>query len=160
MPITTNSSRPTPPKRQRANIWSWLIFLLILARPLYGVLRSVIPAQVSAIQIVAVAAGVIVLGLMFSLVLNTARQRASDTWRPTPSPQSTWDRPVMTASRSSNASPPLLRSNSPTPRIPAGGPRFEPVVTGKVIVAGIITAGVIAAAIAFLWTLLTVAAIR
>lgn len=156
MPITANTPRPTPPKRQRTSIWSWLIFLLIFARPLYGMLRSIVPFQISSPQLMAIVAGIIVVALASTLVLKTARRQGSDTRLPTASPQSSSDRPVMTSSRPSNIP---MRANTPQPRIPAGGPRFEPVITGKVMLVGIITAGVIAVGIVFLWSLLSVAAI-
>ena len=160
MPITANSPQPTGPKRKRANIWSWLIFLLILARPLYAIATSIVPVQFNSLPIGPIVGGVVVLGLVVALVVNTARRRSNDTWLPTPAspPVQTNQRtmssqPAMKMPKPSNPSLPSSRSNLPRSTIPSGAPRYEPMVTGKAVLAGIITGGIIAAAVVFLWVL-------
>ena len=138
MSITANSSRPKPPRPERRSNLTWIFFLLILARPLWGILRSTVGAHVSNAQLWIIVVGVITLGLVGLLVSRAMDGRSSAPRLP------------------AGAAPtrPLKPINIPTPTTstyPAGPPRFEPIITGKVVLAGFALATLIGVVGVLLW---------
>jgi hypothetical protein len=136
MNFTAQTPQPKQPKPAGRNYVSWIIFLLILARPLWGILRSLVPPGISSAQVLMIVAGVIALGVVAVIAARVRDGRPASSRLPTPSyapPQAT--RPTM-------------------PR-PAGGamsrpPTFEPVITGTVVLVGFVVALVIGGGIALI----------
>ena len=138
MNITANTPRPKPPKRERRGIVTWIFFLLILARPLWGILRSTIGAHLSDTQLWILVVGVVALGFVGLLASQAIGNRGADSRLPTQ---------VAPAQ-------PLEPSRLPggaQSRYPAGPPRFEPIVTGKVVAAGTMLAALMVAAGLLVW---------
>ena len=136
MNFTAQTPQPKQPKPAGRNYVSWIIFLLILARPLWGILRSLVPTGISSAQVLMIVAGVIALGVV---VVIAARVRDS---RPASSPLPT-----------TSYAPP--RSTLPAMPRPTGSamsrpPTFEPVITGTVILVGFVVALVIGGGIALI----------
>ena len=135
MNFTAQTPQPKQPKRAVRNYVSWIIFLLILARPLWGILRSLVPPGISGEQILMIVAGVVALG---AVVVIAARVRDS--------------RPATSQLPTSYGAP---QSTLPKMPRPAGGtmsrpPTFEPVITGTVILVGFVVALVIGGGIALI----------
>ncbi|CAA9255340.1 MAG: hypothetical protein AVDCRST_MAG26-2073 [uncultured Chloroflexia bacterium] len=138
MPITGQTPQPGKQEPRRSPNLSWIIFLLILARPIWTMVRSIIPPQVANNDIFAVVVGVLVLGVFFFTVARLGRGRNADTRLPT------GPRQVR-----SSTTP---RASVPRPVLPAGGPRFEPIITGKVMFAGVVLLAIFAAVFLLLVT--------
>ncbi len=130
MNITANTPRPKPPRRERRSPLTWIFFLLILARPVWGILRSTIGPQVSDTQLWIMVVGVVALGFVALLVSRAAGDRRVDPRLPTPVEPV---RPVQ----------PSQIPMSGQSGYPAGPPRFEPIITGKVALAGLMLAAVV-----------------
>lgn len=119
-----------PPQRRRGSNWSWLIFLLIVfgptvigtLRPFFNDLVNVDQGQVNMDQVVIIAGGVLALAV---LVLLVARVRSAASRTPSALP-TTYTPPTGTISSATN-----------TPMLPTA-PRFEPIITGKVVLAGVL----------------------
>ena len=138
MNITANTPRPKPPKRERRSVLTWIFFLLILARPLWGILRSTIGAQINDTQLWILVMGVVALGFIGLLVARSVGNRGADARLPT------GVEPVQPLSPS--RLPGGARSS-----YPVGPPRYEPIITGKVALAGFVLAALMAAAGLVLW---------
>ena len=138
MNITANTPRPKPPKHERRSGLTWIFFLLILARPLWGILRSTIGAQISDTQLWILVVGVVTLGFVGLLVARGVGNRGADARLPT---------------RVEPAQPlnPSQLPQDARPGYPVGPPRYEPIITGKVVLAGIVLAALMAAAGLLLW---------
>ncbi len=131
MPITAQTPPPRKQQPRRSPNLSWIIFALILARPVWAMVRSVIPPQVASNDVFAVGVGVLVLAAFFFTVARLGRGRGTDTRLPTgPQP----DRALS-----------IPRAAAPRPFVQAGGPRFEPIITGKVVFAGVVLLALFAA---------------
>ncbi|HZG69410.1 MAG TPA: hypothetical protein VEZ12_21940, partial [Herpetosiphonaceae bacterium] len=72
MNITSNTPRPQPPRNQRGSRLSWLFFLLILARPLWGIARSLVGPQVTNQQLALLIGGVVLAGIVVTLITRGA----------------------------------------------------------------------------------------
>ena len=136
MNFTAQTPQPKQPKPAGRNYVSWIIFLLILARPLWGILRSLVPPGISSAQVVMIVTGVVALGVV---VVIAARVRDS--------------RPASARLPTTSYAPP--QSTLPTMPRPTGGgmsrpPTFEPVITGMVILVGVAVALVIGGGIALI----------
>ena len=140
MNITSNTPQPKPPKRQGPNLASWVFFLVLALGPLRGIVRSLLPPQVSDSQLLLLVIGVFALALTVSLVARGFSSRSSGPQLPTiPGSSGPWS-PTSAAPRQR-----LEPARSPTR--PAAGypgpPRFEPIITGKVVFAGLVVAALL-----------------
>lgn len=138
MPLTPNSPRTEPPRRERKSNLSWLFFLLVLARPLWGILRSTIGAGLSDTELWLVVGAV--LGLA-ALVLLAPRARAS--WAQ--------DKRLSTAPGPSRPNMPALAMRLPAGQPALRPPRYEPIITANVVAAGLALLGVIGGVLFLLW---------
>ncbi len=137
MPITAQSGPPRQPKQKRGINLPWIFFLLILARPLWGIVRSIVPPQIANNDLLVVVVGVIVLGAFVFTVAQLGRSRGGDTRLPTGSPPAR----------------PFSSTRVGTPQratLPSGAPQFEPIITGKVMLAGAVLLAIFAAGFLFL----------
>ena len=146
MSITANSPQPKPPRRGQQSILSWVVFLLIFARPLWGILRSIIGPEVSDTQIWIMVAGITGLGIMVLFLSRAMRSGPANTSLP---PRMEVPRPVQPMQR---VEPPVPAADAqrrapPIQDYPLQPPRFEPIITGKVVVAGIVLAMVMIAVV-------------
>ena len=136
MPITAQSPQSRQPQPKRRINFSWIIFLMILARPIWGIVRSIVPPQIANNDMVAVVVGVLVLGAFVFTVSQLGRSRGGDTRLPTGSqPERPWSPTGMGTPRPAT--------------LPSGAPRFEPIITGKVVLAGAVLLVIFAAAFLF-----------
>lgn len=154
MNFTANTPPPPAPKRERGSVWSWLIFLLILARPLWGIVRSLAPSQVSNSQLWLLIGAPIALAVGFLVLMSVARARnSSSTARlpiPTAPPQPM--RPQQSAQPQSSMRPQQPMQSAPwAPVQRPQAPRFEPVITGRLALVGFVLAALIAGAITLIW---------
>lgn len=138
MNITANTPRPKSPKRQGPNIVSWIFFLMLALGPLRGIVRSLLPAWISDSQLLIMVLGVFALAVMVSLVARAFAGR-SDAPRVPTIPGSSGPRPQMSAPPRQRLEPARLPSSRSPSGYP-GPPRFEPIITGKVLLAGFVVA--------------------
>jgi hypothetical protein len=145
MNITPQTPRPQPPRNQRGSRLSWLFFLLILARPLWGIIRSLVGPQVTNQQIWLVLGGVVLAGVVVMLITRGASRFGSGDQS-----LSMPNQPVR------DYRPPTGRGRDMTWTAPRPGsyqgqtPRFEPMITGKVVLVGLILAVVLIAGLAII----------
>ena len=137
MSISAQSPQPRQPQQKRGINLSWIVFLLILARPLWGIVRSIVPPQIANNDLIAVVVGVIVLSAFVFAVARLGRGRGGDTRLPTGSEPS---RP---------AAPTRVGTWEPA-ALPSKAPQFEPIITGKVALAGVVLFAIFAAAFLFI----------
>lgn len=136
MNITSQTPQPQRPRGQRGNRWSWLFFLLILARPLWGIVRSLVGPQISNQQIALVIGGAVVAGVAVMFITRSAsRITTREQSQSAPIPTARTYRPAT--GRNATWTPPQASSYQ------GQTPRFEPMITGKVVLVGIILAALI-----------------
>ncbi len=142
----TANTRPRGPKRERGGNLSWLFFLLILARPLWGIVRSLVGPQISNQQIWLMIGGVLVIGAVVALIARNAGGSAEQSRLPTPSATggSSLPRPATT----NRPTIPMEWRPGSAAGYPSRPPQFEPVITGKVLLAGLVLALLIGGALA------------
>lgn len=128
MSISPNAPRPDPPPRQPKGNLSWIFFLLILARPLWGILRSAVGPQLSNTQLWIVVIGVLALAALVLLAPRALNRGPSVTRLPTSAPSVPPRRPPALPQH-----PALDASLRP--------PHYEPIITGKVMLAGVLLLG-------------------
>lgn len=143
MNITPQTPRPRPPRNQRGSRLSWLFFLLILARPLWGIIRSLVGPQVTNQQLALAIGGVVLAGIVVMLITRGASRFGSgDQTLSMPS------QPVR------DFRPPTGRNvtwTAPRPGYQGQAPRFEPVITSQVVLVGMVLGAVIAGGLALIW---------
>lgn len=148
MPIVSGNEPPTPRKKGRGIGLGWIWLLIVLARPIYEFVRSFLSTMgggsLSSEQLLIIGGGLVALLILGAIVIRVNRMRESTTtslpttYQPQQTPASSPSGPP----RSATAGQPFL---PPTPR-------FEPIVTGKVFLAGVLLAGLIGGAGLFLLT--------
>jgi hypothetical protein len=144
MQITSQTPQPRPPRGQRGSRLSWLFFLLILARPLWGIIRSLVGPQVTNTQLALVIGGVVLAGVVVMLITRGAAAASSrDRTLPIPGQPAPSFRPP--ADRGTTWMPPRTRPYQ------SQAPRFEPIITANVVLVGIIMAVLITATLALIW---------
>jgi|GEM_PF-7050221 len=142
----TANTRPPAPKRERGGNLSWIFFLLILARPLWGIVRSLVGPQISNQQIWLMIGGVLVVSAVVALIARNAGGRAEQSRLPTPSATGGSSLPFPPATNRP-AMPGEWRPGSSS-GYPSRPPQFEPMLTGKVLLAGLVLALLIGGALA------------
>ena len=146
MNITSNTPRPQPPRNQRGSRLSWLFFLLILARPLWGIARSLVGPQVTNQQLALLIGGVVLAGIVVTLITRGAGRASSrgDQSLPVPNQPARDFRPQV--GRATSWNPPR------TPKAyTMDPPRFEPVITPKLVRGGCVLATIITGGSALIW---------
>lgn len=144
MNITPQTPRPRPPRNQRGSRLSWLFFLLILARPLWGIVRSLVGPQVTNQQLGLVIGGVVLAGVVVMLITRGASRFGSGDQALSMPNQPVRDfRPQAGRDMTWTAPPPSSYQGQT--------PHFEPVITGNVVLVGVILAAVIAGGLALIW---------
>lgn len=130
MPIVSGNEPPSGKQKPQSASWAWLIpFLLVFGRPIYQAVRNATAGRVTDQQLIIVGAGVVVLLVVVAIVQRIHRSRTAGATRlPT-----TYTPPT-----------PLSRPSSDQSFVPSA-PHFEPIITGKVLVAGIILAAIMGA---------------
>lgn len=109
MPLTPNNEqRPT----KRSGGWGWLVPLLIAAPTIINLVRSRTAGMLTDAQLLIIAAGVAVLVVLVVVGRRTWQSNAAAPRTPTYNPQ----------------------QSAGTPQ----APRFEPIITGKVMLAGLV----------------------
>ena len=137
MSISPNTPRPDPPRQRQSNL-SWIFFLLILARPLWGILRSAIGPQLSNTQLWIIVAGVLSLAALALLAPRALNRDTPVSRLPTGAPPVHLERPAPVAQR-------------PFPGVSPRAPRFEPIITGKVMLAGVLLLAMMSTLFLLLW---------
>lgn len=151
MTVTPRTPQSKQPKKEGRNYISWIIFLLILARPLWGIVRSITPPTINSQQILMIVAGVVALGVVTVIAL-----RARDSRPPTPRSLTSYEQPRSNPKSPTLYSPPSStlptqprQMSSTLPRTPT----FEPAITGTVVLVGIVLGAAIAGGIALIMAL-------
>ena len=130
MSITANSPQPRPPKTGRGSALSWIFFLLVLARPVWSLLRSMVAPQIGTQTLAIILIGVVALAIVGVVV---ARSVGGDTTGPM----------LPGAGQVPRALP---AAQLPRARVHRAAPlKFEPMITRKVVVAWIALAGLFGA---------------
>jgi hypothetical protein len=146
MNITSNTPRPKPTGNQRSGCITWIFLLLILLVPARNILPAIlhtVAPQMSTGQLWLILGGIAALGVVVTSIARAVRNRPVDTQLPTAlGPDARSPLPGGTQIRPSR---PQIPSSS-VPGYSAGPPRFEPIITGKVVVAGFVLAALLAGA--------------
>lgn len=127
MPIVPGNE-PKSGKKSGGFPFGLIVFLVIFGPQIYNVIRSFTRGIVTDQQLMIVAGGVVALVALVVIVqrVNQSRQ-GSTAYTPTYTP-------------SSNPTASLQQYRTPGDRSLPSAPRFEPVITGKVLLAGFILA--------------------
>lgn len=113
-----------------------IVFLVVFGRPIYNLVRSLTRGIVTDQQLMIVAGGVVALVVLAVIVqrVNQSRQGSSP-YSPTSMPMNS-----PTSLPTSNPTASLQQYTRPGDvRLPSA-PRFEPIITGKVVLAGLLLA--------------------
>ena len=141
MNVTSNTPRPKPTGNQRSGCITWIFLLLLLSVPgrniLVAILHSVAP-QISSSQLWLILGGIVALGVVVTSITRAVQNRPVDTQLPT-GPRPTAQTPQPGRMPTGPSQPPQIPSSS-IPSYPTGAPRFEPIITGKVVIAGLVLA--------------------
>jgi hypothetical protein len=127
MPIVPGND-PKSAKKSSGFPFGLIVFLVVFGRPIYNVVRSFTRGIVTDQQLLIIGGGVVALVALAVIVqrVNQSRQGSSP-YTPTYTPSSN-----PTASLQQYTTPGDVRMPS--------APRFEPVITGKVVLAGLLLA--------------------
>ncbi|HEY0734862.1 MAG TPA: hypothetical protein VGD69_08125 [Herpetosiphonaceae bacterium] len=127
MPIVPGNN-PKPAKKSSGFPFGLIVFLLVFGGQIYNVVRSATRGIITDQQLMIVAGGAVALVVLAVIVQRVNRSRQGSTmYTPTYTP-------------SSNPTASLKQyTTSGSPSLPSA-PRFEPVITGKVVLAGLILA--------------------
>jgi len=146
MGITANTPRPKPARNQNGGCGTLFFLLIILLGPGRGIVQGLLPG-LSNSEYFALAIGVIALVALVTAVRSAAGSRPGGT--PAPGlPRSSW--PTVPANAPTMPQPPRLPQSRPMD-LPGAAPRFEPYITGKVMLAGLILLLGFAGAFFVLW---------
>jgi hypothetical protein len=148
MNVMANTPRPKPAKGQGPGCGTWVFLLLILAGPVRNILGIVLGPGVSNTDTWLIFGGVVVLAGLVTVVSRAASNRSGGGAR-LPTGPSGPSLPMGGSPARPRQLPPMT-SSAPA-GYPAGPPRFEPIITGKVVLAGVVLAAIFAAAFALIW---------
>ncbi len=126
---------PPPSKRSGGSLISWLFLLLVFGPTIYRVLRNATAGVISDQQLLIIGGGLIALIGVIVIVQRINRSRADGgprlpTPMPPPAPRRSAPPPDIGAVR-------RVTGASSQPYLPPA-PRFEPMITGKVVLASLI----------------------
>ena len=136
MPIVPGNEQKSG-KESRGFPFGLIVFLIVFGRPVYNLVRSLTRGIVTDQQLMIVAGGVVALVALAVIVqrVNQSRQGSSPYSPTSLSPTNT---PTMLTPTNPTAS--LQQYTSPgDARLPSA-PRFEPIITGKVVLVGLLLA--------------------
>jgi hypothetical protein len=110
-------------------VFGWIVFLLVFGRPIYNVVRSLTNGILTDQQLMIIAGGAVALIALTAIVqrVNRARQDGAPTLSTS---YTTPSNPAASLQQYMQASDSKLPS----------APRFEPIITGKLVLAGFILA--------------------
>lgn len=136
MPIVPGNDQNSKKKSGGFPFGSLIVFLIVFGRPLYNLVRSVTRGILTDQQLLIVAGGAVALVALVVIVqrVNQSRQGSSP-YSPTSLPMNT---PTSLPSTNPAASLRQYTTSGDT-RLPSA-PRFEPIITGKVVLAGLLLA--------------------
>ena len=139
MPIVQGNEPQRPGRRAGGSVLGWLLPLIIFGPTLYRIIRSTVGGRVTDQQLALALGGIVALVVVVTVVRRVNGTRDRNVTR-----LPTGVAPPM------SAGPRLESPRLPSSTLGAGGlpraPRFEPMVTGKVIVAGFVLAALLGAA--------------
>jgi hypothetical protein len=128
MPIVPGNE-PQSAKNRGGSIIGWIVFLLVFGRPLYNVVRSLTTGIVTDQQLMIIAGGALALIALAVIVQRVNRSRQDST----PTLSSSYPVP-------SNPAASLQQYMQPSDVKLPQTPRFEPIITAKVVLAGLLLA--------------------
>ncbi len=137
MPIVPGNEQPR--KTSGGSLWGWIVFLAVFGRPIYGFVRGLTNGFLSDQQLLILLGGAGALIVLATLVRRLRRSESAGPRMPStpyPPPQSPY-----TGAQSMRAS-----------GVAPSAPRFEPVITGKLVLAGVILAGLLGGVGLLLWS--------
>ena len=137
MPIVPGNEQPN--KRSGGSLWGWIVFLVVFGRPIYGLARSLTNGFLSDQQLLMLLGGAGALIVLATLARRIKRSESAST---------TTFAPSYTPPQSPSSSAQLMRAASVTP----SAPRFEPVITGKLVLVGVILASLLGGLGLLLWS--------
>ena len=137
MQIISNTPRSRPPRGQQQSKLTWIFFVLILARPLWGILRTMVGPQIGDAQLWMLVGGGLGVALIAILLVRGRGSRPPVTQQPgMPAPMSLPTPRTYTAPS---------RTGMPS------APRFEPMITGKAFFAGLCVVALAIGLLALVW---------
>jgi hypothetical protein len=138
MPIVSGNE-PPPPRNARGSLLGWVFPLLFFGPIIYNFVRSATRGLLTDQQLLIVGGGLIGLAALVAIGRRVGQSRANTT---TSLPTSyTPPQNVAPLSRATpvNREQPPNRAPGDKPYMPSP-PRFEPIITGKVLLVGIVLA--------------------
>ncbi len=136
MPIVSGNEPKQPQKKTGTLGCGWLLPLLIFGQPIISLVRRALAGRVDDQQLLIIGAGVVALLVMVVIVRRVNEARSNNTTSlPTPYQPPTTNPPPFTQSRVQPGQPLVPRP-----------PQFEPIITGKVVLAGLVLAMLFAGA--------------
>jgi len=138
MPIVPGNEQPS--KTSGGSLWGLIVFLVVFGRPIYGLVRSLTAGFLSDQQLLMLLGGA---GALIVLATLARRIRRSESAGTTTFP------PSYTPSQSPSSSAQPVRPSSVAP----SAPRFEPIITGKLVLVGVILASIMGGIGLLLWSL-------
>lgn len=130
MPIVPGNDQGSA-KKSGGSLFGWIVFLLVFGRPAYNLLRSITNGIVTDQQLMIIAGGAVALVALAVIVQRVNRSRQGS-----PTLSTTYSPPV-------NPSASLQQYTRPSDGSIPSAPRFEPVITGKLVLAGLILAALL-----------------
>ncbi len=144
--ITANTPRPKPTRGQGPSCGTWIFLIVILLGPGRGILMALLGPRANDPRTLIVIGGVVVLAAMLVLAGRAASGRSSGPQLPT-GPSTPMSMPRL-PTPAAPMSPTVPGSRA---GYPLGPPQFEPIITGKVVLAGVLLLLVFAGIFFLLW---------
>lgn len=136
MPIVPGNEQKSG-KESKGFPFGLIVFLVVFGRPIYNLVRSLTRGIVTDQQLMIVAGGVVALVALAVIVQRVNQSRQGSTPY---SPTSMTPTNPQTSLPTSNPTASLQQYTRPgDARLPSA-PRFEPIITGKVVLAGLLLA--------------------
>ncbi len=135
MPIVRGNEPRQPQRRAGGATLGWIIPLIIFGPTIYRVIRNASAGLLTDQQLAVAAGGAVAFGVMVWVIQRVNRARASNPARlPT-----AYELPKAAVPPTSQAGGPSI-DQAYVPQ----SPRYEPIITGKVVLAGVVLAALMA----------------
>lgn len=150
MPIVSGNEPPPEPK-QRSGLPGWIVPLIIFGPVIYNFARSATRGLLTDQQLLIAGGGLLGLAALVAIARRVSQSRSgSAASLPTSyTPPSTPARELNGYTSSMPSAPSQYRPQLDKPYVPQP-PRFEPIITGKVFLAGVVLAALMLGAGALL----------
>lgn len=136
MNVTANTPQPKPSRGQSSGCGTWIFLLIMLAGPGRSIVLALLGPHANNPRVLAIGAAVVI----FAVAIALASRAAASTRRAGP------QMPTLPG-------PPVRGATPIGPREPyrGGAPRFEPIITGTLVITGMVLLLFFAGAFLLLW---------